>query len=399
MKRQFRVKLFAVLILVLSGCGNNGTLVHNDLQISPTTSLSAESIHSKSQIHQPEGNTVINFWPMSAKDIIVQTDAGLWIADTSAGTWERLSVPSGFDVSTVADIATLGQYIWLISGPNQSSKNPWDLPVFYSQDGGKSWSSSSLLPRITTWIGDPIPYVNAHFMSNLVGWVSIRKATSSNFSMGEMFKTTDGGKTWQMSDMPSGEDFTFLDENNGWTVNTPEQKIYNTVDGGLTWSEAKIPVSKPADSRVSYNIPILINGDIFVIANISGANDNYAEIYLSQDSGLTWDKRTTIKIPFETNISASIFTDTRLVVFFGDNTVIESSDKGNSWGEQKTNTPNPDIVQVKYSEQSIWGRVDSQRCIRPKKDCTQKSEIYESTDSGYHWNPIISYITTSEHAK
>ena len=398
-KKSSRVKLFTVLILLLSGCGNNVTLIHSELQVSPTTSLNAEAIRSKSQINQPVGNIVINFWPMSAKDIIVQTDSGLWIADTNAGTWARLSVPSGFDISTLADIATLGQHIWIISGPTQSSKNSWDLPVIYTQDGGKSWFSSSLLPSTTKWIGDPIPYVNAHFISDLVGWVSIRKATSSNFSTGEIFKTVDGGKTWQMNDMPSGEDFTFMEENNGWTVNMPEQKLYNTVDGGLTWNESKIPISKPVDSRVSYNIPIFINGDIFVVANISGVNDNYAEIYLSHDSGLTWDKRTTIKIPFETNISASIFTNTRWLMFFGNNTVIESLDKGNSWVEQKTNISNPDIVQVKYSEQNIWGRVDSQICVRPTKDCTQKSEIYESIDSGYNWTPIISYVTTSENAK
>ncbi|HNP86308.1 MAG TPA: hypothetical protein PKK78_09230, partial [Kouleothrix sp.] len=101
MKKLFQVKLFALLVLLLSGCGNNGTLIQSDIQILPTASLNAASIRSKPQINQPEGNIVINFWPMSAKGVIVQTDSGLWITDTSAGTWARLSVPSGFDISTV----------------------------------------------------------------------------------------------------------------------------------------------------------------------------------------------------------------------------------------------------------------------------------------------------------
>jgi photosystem II stability/assembly factor-like uncharacterized protein len=55
---------------------------------------------------------------------------------------------------------------------------------------------------------------------------------------GELYRTTDGGQSWQRPYLFSSADFTalyFSDQKLGWVAGSPKSGIYRTTDGGETW--------------------------------------------------------------------------------------------------------------------------------------------------------------------
>jgi photosystem II stability/assembly factor-like uncharacterized protein len=100
---------------------------------------------------------------------------------------------------------------------------------------------------------------------------------------GSMFKTTDGGTTWQNlsgSVNPSyyANAVKFTDANNGWLVgfdyNTgPKTYVRRTFDGGLTWVPANL------------NVPSL---DVDFIGQTGYVMTTGQPLYKTQDGGASW---------------------------------------------------------------------------------------------------------------
>ena len=72
------------------------------------------------------------------------------------------------------------------------------------------------------------------------GWASIYNMIYGNF---QLYKTTDGGNTWNPTNSNAGGFFQFMDASNGWMIGTTIanvgegnlNNIYHTTDGGATW--------------------------------------------------------------------------------------------------------------------------------------------------------------------
>src|SRR6185437_12748177 len=73
---------------------------------------------------------------------------------------------------------------------------------------------------------------------------------------GRIFKTTDGGNTWQLLKDSSATFYRsigFADSLTGWVgnlgyfsaVSRDTNVLYQTSDGGITWMPAKIPYPHP----------------------------------------------------------------------------------------------------------------------------------------------------------
>ena len=106
-------------------------------------------------------------------------------------------------------------------------------------DGGASWVLS--MPETQTGVIDPadmpIESVRMHWLDAYHGWILFKQASSSNFSLGELWFTHDGGTSWQKGDAPSGEDLVFLSESFGFQkAHDRTDALYLTRDGGLSWS-------------------------------------------------------------------------------------------------------------------------------------------------------------------
>ncbi len=113
----------------------------------------------------------------------------------------------------------------------------WGSPQMRTRDGGKTWQALPMDGRIGT----------PSFIDTLHGWAGY------DYSM---FKTTDGGLTWNFltfldqPDQLSINDIDFTDSLNGWAfgfqfyLGIVTDAIYRTTDGGYTWYREAVALSQ-----------------------------------------------------------------------------------------------------------------------------------------------------------
>ncbi|MCX7839753.1 MAG: hypothetical protein N2559_09930, partial [Anaerolineae bacterium] len=106
-----------------------------------------------------------------------------------------------------------------------------------TRDGGTTWQ---IQPLALFAPNDPNALVHTahfHFLDAQTGWLAFERATSSNFSAGVLFHTTDGGATWHARTLPMGAPVVFADAMRGWTAGgATGDALYRTTDGGFMWS-------------------------------------------------------------------------------------------------------------------------------------------------------------------
>ena len=117
---------------------------------------------------------------------------------------------------------------WILSGGGSSDAVQ---AIFHTQDGGMTWIK-------TLSISSPSGIVGLDAYGETVAWATSLSDT--------LFKTTDGGSTWQSFSVP--ETFSvlfFLDSALGWAGSTTGE-VYATTDGGLSWSATASPLGQHA---------------------------------------------------------------------------------------------------------------------------------------------------------
>jgi photosystem II stability/assembly factor-like uncharacterized protein len=193
---------------------------------------------------------------------IVQDDPATWyVAVGSGGVWKTQNAGttwvSLFDGQGSYSIGALGldpsdpSTIWVGTGENNGGRHiGYGDGIYKSNDGGKSWTKMGLetsehISKIIVHPDDP----------NTV-WVASQGPLWSAGGQRGIFKTTDGGKTWEntLSSGPyTGATDLIIDPRNPdrlyaamWqhqrTVATyvgggPESGLWKSEDGGTTWSE------------------------------------------------------------------------------------------------------------------------------------------------------------------
>ncbi len=227
--------------------------------------------------------------------------SGVWKSENSGITWEPVFYKE--KTVSVGDLAIAQSHpniIWVGSG-EATCRNSVTIGdgVYKSVDGGKTWTNMGLedsrhIGRIIINPGDPnIVYVAA--MGHLWG---------ANEERG-IYKTLDGGKTWEKIlyvDQNTGFADLAIDPEDSLTLYAaayehrrlpyhftsggPGSGLYKTIDGGKTWQ------------HLTKDLPEGILGRIGIAVSRSNPNVVYAliehkegGIWRSEDKGQTW-KRT-----------------------------------------------------------------------------------------------------------
>jgi len=228
----------------------------------------------------------------------------IWKTVNNGLTWEPIfENESTFTIGDIAVSSSNPDIIWVGTGETQPRHSGYSYAgtgVFKSTDAGQTWKNMGLhdTHHIGKVIIDPenpdVVYVAAigHFWSR-------------NEQRG-LFKTTDGGKSWEkviyISDQTGAVDLVMDPADNktlyaaAWQlISGKESGIYKTIDAGKTWR--KLTDGLPAGDLGRIGLDVSVSNPDIVYAFI----DNWApgsgrrkivggEVYRSSNKGETWEK-------------------------------------------------------------------------------------------------------------
>jgi photosystem II stability/assembly factor-like uncharacterized protein len=182
--------------------------------------------------------------------LVAAASGGLWLTENRGTTWTPLfeNQPAvGFGDIAVSEKDN--NLIWAGTGEENSSRSSYaGTGVYKSTDGGKSWTHMGLAD--TQHIGEVLIHPEN---TDIVYVAAIGRLYTENEERG-VFKTTDGGKTWEkilyVSPRTGVIDLAMHPKNpeillaaawerdrKAWhfTGSGEESAIFKTTDGGKTW--------------------------------------------------------------------------------------------------------------------------------------------------------------------
>lgn len=182
-------------------------------------------------------------------DVFKTTDGGI--------TWNKLGIEVDEGLSSIFFI---NENTGFISGGFNRKK------TLKTIDGGITWQEV-----LTQEFG------KIKFLNDQVGY-----AHRIGYSGGRMYKSIDGGNTWNIN-IDVNEyinDFDFLDENNGYFIGD-NGIMHKTKNGGITWEKLTIPYADYTKVK-------------FYSKNVGYIFDDYGLMYKTINAGASWEKLTTI---------------------------------------------------------------------------------------------------------
>lgn len=166
------------------------------------------------------------------------------------------------------------------------------LELHKTANKGGTWSEINidLEEKLNQEFTQPFSHFQLQWLNETEGVLLVRETTSSNFSVGKLFKTEDGGQHWLTSEVPVAENFFFLDSQLGFMVNPADsQTLYRSIDGGKSWSIFSLEI--PGELRgnaVSIDLPILTEDEqVFFPITISAEDNADYQVLVSLDPKLS----------------------------------------------------------------------------------------------------------------
>ena len=251
----------------------------------------------------------------------------LWMAERSGGI-EPLRLLSSKDIYS-GGLAVNNLAAWLVvATPRRKTI------LYHTTNGGSSWTSTSL-PKTY-----PIAYLS--FVDARHGWLLASQGPANGQEPIELYRTSDGGKTWSqtLSKTESlkllGENktgITFVNRTTGWLtldfgIQAGVVGAYVTHDAGYHWNPQAIPI--PAGLRKHYAQPFPPEFSSPHVGLMPVVFDNGKTIiYRTENGGQMWYPTTPIPISQVVSMSSS---DGTSYVTDG-KSLYDSSDEGRTWGK------------------------------------------------------------------
>ncbi len=293
---------------------------------------------------------------------------------------------NSYAIGAIAIDPTNPNVVWVGTGENNNQNNViYGDGVYKSEDGGSSWKNMGLKEsrQIGGIVVDPkdgnIVYVAAYGPSRIAG--------------GDrgIFKTTDGGKTWnnvlfiskytgcfEVHMDPRYSNILYASAHqrmrNLYTgvYGGPESGIYRSTDSGTTWEKMKKGLPDADMGRIGIAISP-VNPDILYTI-IEAAKDG--GVYKSTDRGFSWAKQSSYVSSFPFYFQ-KLFCDTKDVdrVYSMDVFMQVTIDGGKTWanlGEDKKHVDN----------HFLWIDPDDNQHLIDGCD----GGVYDTYDQGKSWD-------------
>jgi photosystem II stability/assembly factor-like uncharacterized protein len=235
-----------------------------------------------------------------------------WTADGGA-SWKDITpklIHKSQQVSSIYFIDAFTGWALLKCGDDRDPVADEGCWAFAStSDGGNGWSvvheKFDLPPTFTKEYLEDTPGFSGRswlqFTDAQHGWELLEIATHAGIpEVGEMLRTTDGGKSWAFTNLPIVDHFHFVTAKDGWIAGGDDGELFVTHDAGDSWH--KVTVAVPAnlgpDSDYSFGLPNFTDnqhGILGVTASSASAPGASVILYSTQDGGRSWKPSATFK--------------------------------------------------------------------------------------------------------
>ncbi|HZP48328.1 MAG TPA: hypothetical protein VFB07_07340 [Vicinamibacterales bacterium] len=228
---------------------------------------------------------------------------GLWKTVNRGTTFTPVFDEQGaFTLCCVAIDPKDSNVVWVATGENTSQRSAhFGDGVYKSIDAGKTWQ------RVGLAASEHIGRILVDPRNSNVVWVAAQGPLFAAGGERGVYKTTDGGRTWQASltiSADTGANDLAFDPKNPDVVYAsayqrrravgqligggPEGGIYKTTNGGRTWTK----LTRGLPTGDMGRIALATDGrkspaTVFALVN---ARPNEAGFYRSDDAGATWDR-------------------------------------------------------------------------------------------------------------
>ena len=212
-----------------------GVLFHAT-RLYETSDAGATMVDVTSRIAPAIPGGICGMWAVNADTLV---GAGQWsgpayIVRTVDGgaTWQSANMSAL--AGSLVDVVFLDDLRGFAVGGTAGAVFGGRAVVLATEDGGATWTSRYVGPEPPAGVGEWAWKIT--FPTPLVGYVSVER-TEPAPGVGRLLKTTDGGITWTVLDVPgvgSMQGAGFLTDMRGWVSGRGEAA--ETRDGGLTWT-------------------------------------------------------------------------------------------------------------------------------------------------------------------
>jgi photosystem II stability/assembly factor-like uncharacterized protein len=193
---------------------------------------------------------------------------------------------------------------------------PTPAVVWRTQDGGATWQASH--PLDLSGLSESFAPSDLYFVGGQAGWLLVHVGAGMNHDYVSLYRSQDGGITWTRLIDPNNDGgiqichktaILFTDPSHGWLTGdcnsvAPGVFLFKSSDGGITWQFVDLPDPVGAqglftDENVacgSYD-PFFFSNDLGHLGvrcdnfTVSPMTNNYY-VYTTQDGGATWTSST-----------------------------------------------------------------------------------------------------------
>lgn len=386
-----------ILLIIMTSSMVLGLLVQNPTELPPEARAAARGPNpGPTGLLGEEFVNLKDFHLVTATEGWLLLDRRLYWTKESGQSWTEIT-PSNLDQLEIQAVWFVDtQFGWLVlTGIEKPGVLAYALAR--TADGGRTWQ---IAPLSLFAAGAPRPMTGAiflYFLDSQTGWLVLKQATSSNFSQGMLFKTTDGGVTWEQLALPLGEPVYFVTPQLGWTAGGPAgDQLYHTGDGGQTWQAQRVGQAglKPGQS-VFYRLPAFEDAEHGVLPVLVGDEVRpRVDFYLTDNRGETWKLVKTT--PLGQNVTTGtvvpigiLTTQQWLIILPGSDRLLSLSSRNLAAARVSHNEWVRGIVALNMATPTVgWARYGSGVCLTEPGQvirCTRETGLLQTTDGGQNW--------------